>query len=89
VSIFEDQAKSYFLLQKVLIAQNKTDEALETAERGRARAFVERLQERLSTKGSEEVIQPQQPTTEPTIQLLQKIAKQQKATIIQYSIIYD
>jgi CHAT domain-containing protein/Flp pilus assembly protein TadD len=89
VSIFEDQAKSYLLLQKVLIAQNKTDEALETAERGRARAFVERLQERLSTKGSEEVIQPQQPTTEPTIQLLQKIAKQQKATIIQYSIIYD
>jgi CHAT domain-containing protein/Flp pilus assembly protein TadD len=89
VSIFEDQAKTYLLLQKVLIAQNKTDEALETAERGRARAFVERLQERLSTKGSEEVIQPQQLTTEPTIQLLQKIAKQQKATIIQYSIIYD
>jgi CHAT domain-containing protein/Flp pilus assembly protein TadD len=89
VSIFEDQAKTYLLLQKVLIAQNKTDEALETAERGRARAFVELLQERLSTKGSEEDIQPQQPTTEPTIQLLQKIAKQQNATLVQYSIIYD
>ncbi|HEY9635392.1 MAG TPA: CHAT domain-containing protein [Coleofasciculaceae cyanobacterium] len=89
VSIFEDQAKTYLLLQKVLIAQNKTDEALETAERGRARAFLDLLQERLSTKGSKEVIQPEQPTTKPTIQLLQKIAKQQNATLVEYSIIYD
>ncbi len=89
VSIFEEQAKTYLLLQKVLIAQNKTNEALETAERGRARAFLDLLQERLSTKGSKEVIQPEQPTTKPTIQLLQKIAKQQNATIIEYSIIYD
>ncbi len=85
VSIFEQQARTYRLLQKVLIAQNKTNDALEIAERGRARAFVELLARR-STTASDSV---NSTITPPTIEQLQEIAKQQNATIVEYSIIYD
>jgi len=84
VSIFEEQARTYRLLQKVLIAQNKTDAALEIAERGRARAFVELLARRLSTNPTEATT-----ITPPTIEQIKQIAKAQNATLVQYSIIYD
>jgi CHAT domain-containing protein len=87
ISIFETQTATYRLLQQVLIAQNKTNEALEISERGRSRAFVELLTSRLSTKNSDQIAEL--PVAKPTISLLQKIAKQQNATLVQYSIIYD
>jgi CHAT domain-containing protein/tetratricopeptide (TPR) repeat protein len=87
VSIFEEQARTYRLLQKVLITQNKTHEALEISERGRARAFVELLTSRLSNTNTSQTSQPA--VDKPTISLLQKIAKQQNATLVQYSIIPD
>ena len=87
VSIFEEQARTYRILQNVLIAQNKTNEALEISERGRARAFVELLSSRLSNTNTSQTSQPA--VDKPTIALLQKIAKQQNATLVQYSIIYD
>ncbi|MDM3863157.1 MAG: tetratricopeptide repeat protein, partial [Aphanizomenon gracile PMC644.10] len=87
VSIFEEQARTYRILQKVLIAQNKTNEALEISERGRARAFVELLSSRLSNTNTSQTSQPA--VDKPTISLLQKIAKQQNATLVQYSIIPD
>jgi tetratricopeptide (TPR) repeat protein len=82
VSIFETQANTYLFLQKVLVAQNKTNTALEIAERGRARAFVELLASRLSKN-------PNNPLTikPPTIQQIQQIAREQKATLVEYSII--
>ncbi|ALB41798.1 Fis family transcriptional regulator [Anabaena sp. WA102] len=87
VSIFETQKAAYQTLQEVLIAQNKTNEALEISERGRSRAFVELLTSRLSTTNTS---QPSPPAVDkPTIALLQKIAKQQNATLVQYSIISD
>ncbi|WP_249069865.1 CHAT domain-containing protein [Argonema antarcticum] len=86
VSIFEQQSTSYRTLQEVLIAQNKTDTALEIAERGRARAFVELLAKKLTSNPQETL-----PTAslKPTITQLKKIAQQQKSTLVQYSIIYD
>ncbi|WP_307722542.1 tetratricopeptide repeat protein, partial [Sphaerospermopsis reniformis] len=87
VSIFEEQARTYRLLQQVLIAQNKTHEALEISERGRARAFVELLTSRLSNTNTSQTSPPA--VDKPTIALLQKIAKQQNATLVQYSIIPD
>ncbi|AFZ09263.1 Tetratricopeptide TPR_1 repeat-containing protein [Oscillatoria nigro-viridis PCC 7112] len=48
-SIFETQISAYRLLQQVLIAQSKFDEALEIAEMSRTRAFVELLQQTLLT----------------------------------------
>jgi CHAT domain-containing protein/Flp pilus assembly protein TadD len=85
VSIFEEQARTYRLLQQVLIAQNKTNDALEIAERGRARAFVELLARRNTTTNES----ANSPITPPTIEQLQQIAKQQNATLVEYSIIYD
>ncbi len=82
VSIFEEQAKTYRLLQQVLVAQNKPEAALEIAERGRSRAFVELLTKRLQSGGAiPAAIQP------PNLQQIRQIAKAQKATLVQYSTI--
>ncbi|OKH32919.1 Fis family transcriptional regulator [[Phormidium ambiguum] IAM M-71] len=86
VSIFEKQAKTYNLLQQVLIAQNKTATALEISERGRGRAFVELLTRRLSNN-SQEIISAT--SLKPTIEQIKQIAKKQNATLVQYSIIFD
>jgi CHAT domain-containing protein len=83
VSIFEEQARTYRTLQKVLIAQNQPLSALEIAERGRARAFVELLARRI-TANSDSV---NSSITPPTIKQLQQIAKDHSATLVEYSII--
>jgi CHAT domain-containing protein/uncharacterized protein HemY len=79
VSIFDIQAKTYRHLQQVLIAQNKTDQALEFAEEGRTRALVELVTARFSTQ-----ISPNY----PSIEQIKNIAKAQNATLIEYSVIY-
>ena len=84
VSIFEEQSRTYRHLQTVLIAQNKIDAALEIAERGRARAFVELLTRRLSSNQTEPAN-----STPPTIEQIKQIAASQNSTLVQYSIIYD
>ncbi|MBF2026862.1 MAG: CHAT domain-containing protein [Oscillatoriales cyanobacterium C42_A2020_001] len=93
VSIFEQQARTYRTLQQVLAAQNKINESLEISERGRSRAFVELLTQRIgfpptllhggAVGGGINAVSP------PTIQQIQQIAKAQNATLVQYSIIYD
>ncbi|NEQ38202.1 MAG: CHAT domain-containing protein [Okeania sp. SIO3I5] len=84
VSLFETHVDTYSKLQKVLIKQNKIKDALEISERGRARAFVELLFDRLSSEAITKAnIQP------PTFKQIQKIAAQQAATIVEYSIIED
>ncbi len=84
VSIFEEQVRTYRTLQQVLIAQNKSDAALEIAERGRARAFVELLTRRLSPNPTEQAT-----ITPPTLEQIKQIAKAQNSTLVQYSIVYD
>jgi CHAT domain-containing protein/Tfp pilus assembly protein PilF len=84
VSIFETQVRTYEILQKALVAQNNIEAALEIAERGRARAFVELLAKRLSpTPDAQLTISP------PTIQQIRQIARSQNATLVEYSIISD
>ncbi|MEG4355793.1 CHAT domain-containing protein, partial [Microcoleus sp. Aus8_D1] len=82
VSIFETQTNPYVNLQQVLIAQKKTNDALEIAERGRARAFVELLASRQALSASV-------PTTinPPNIQQIKQIAREQNATLVEYSTI--
>lgn len=82
ISLFDLQIANYLALQKVLIDQNKSEKALEIAERSRARAFVELLASKLTQTSN-------QPTNinPPTIEEIKKIAKQQNATLIEYSII--
>ena len=77
VSIFETQISSYYALQSVLVAQNKTEQALEVSERSRARAFIELLSSRLGNTS----IKP------PTLAQIKDIAKKENATLVEYSII--
>ncbi|HIK18881.1 MAG TPA: tetratricopeptide repeat protein [Leptolyngbyaceae cyanobacterium M33_DOE_097] len=85
ISIFESQSDAYRTLQQVLVAQNKSTEALEIAERGRARAFVELLAQRLNSNSKPSAnCTPVQP---PTLAQIQQIAKQQNATLVEYSVI--
>ncbi|BAY20275.1 WD-40 repeat-containing protein [Calothrix sp. NIES-2100] len=84
ISIFEKQARTYRLLQEVLIAQNKMAEALEISERGRARAFIDLLNKRLSPNQTE-----QSKVTALNIEQIKQIAKHENATLVQYSIITD
>ena len=82
VSIFETQTNTYGTLQKVLIAEKKSSAALEIAERGRARAFVELLATQISTT-------KQSTINAPTIKQIKQIASAQNATLVEYSIVYD
>jgi hypothetical protein len=84
VSIFEEQARTYKLLQEVRVAQNNPIAALEIAERGRARTFVDLLTQGLSTGDANPVI-----ASAPNQEQIRQIAKAQNATLVQYSIIYD
>ncbi|MEG5032506.1 tetratricopeptide repeat protein [Microcoleus sp. AT3-D2] len=84
VSIFEGQARTYRMLQRVRVAQNNPIAALEIAERGRARAFIDLLAERLSSGSTNPVI-----NTSPNGEQIRQIAKAQNATLVQYSIVYD
>ncbi|MBD2119500.1 CHAT domain-containing protein [Trichocoleus sp. FACHB-262] len=88
ISIFETQATTYSTLQEVLIAQNKAQAALEVAERGRARAFVELLAKQSPSQGSKSLagsanLEP------PSIAQIQQIARAQNATLVEYSIIQE
>lgn len=84
VSIFDRQAEPYQLLQAVLIAQDKKEEALVIAERGRARAFVELLSQRVvPSVSAQATIDP------PGIKQIQQTAKDQNITLVEYSIIKD
>ena len=84
VAIFETQDHTYRSLQKALIAQDRIEEALEIAERGRARAYVDLLAKRLSaTPNTQPTISP------PTTKKIQQIAQAQQATLVEYSIISD
>ncbi|WP_062289438.1 CHAT domain-containing protein [Nostoc piscinale] len=85
ISVFETQADAYQILQQVFIEQQNYDNALETAEKGRARAFVDLLNTRLSTKTNDSITQDLG-TQLPNVQ---EVAQQQNATLVEYSIIYD
>ncbi|ANV85931.1 hypothetical protein AWQ21_15505 (plasmid) [Picosynechococcus sp. PCC 7003] len=81
ISFLDTYRNTYKSLQKSLITENKQTEALEIAERGRARALVELLNKRFS--GSAEFI----PMAKPTIAELKAIAKDHDSTLVTYSLI--
>jgi len=84
INIREWASDIYRTQQEILVAQNRTDEALAIAEAGRARAFVDLLTLNLGADP-----QSQSPAVVPTIDQLRDIAKAQNSTFVQYSVIYD
>ena len=100
ISVFEAQARTYRILQQVLVSANKPTAALEIAERGRARAFVELLTRRLAAgqatdqQGRASINTPAATSdlasvAPPSLAQMQQTAKAQNASLVQYSIIYD
>lgn len=78
ISIFKLQSFSYRLLQEALVIDHQPNKALEIAERGRARAFVELLGKRIKDVPKLDA---------PKLDQIQKIAKDHKATLVEYSFI--
>ncbi len=86
----EAQTTTYQRLQQVLIAQKQPIAALEMAEQGRIRSIVDLLRLRLSTEPVGSGLKPApKKLTFPTIEEIKKIAKQENATLVEYSIIPD
>jgi len=79
ITLFDQGKTAYQTLQKALIAQNKPEAALEVAERGRARAFVERIGNHAQL--SPTAIQP------PNIAAIRATARQQGSTLVEYAVI--
>ena len=82
VAIFDTQAGIYTILQQILIARNQPEAALEISERGRARAFLELLATKVAPQSADSV-------PLPNIQQIRQIAQQQKATLVEYSLVLD
>ncbi|MGJ5676367.1 MAG: CHAT domain-containing protein [Nostochopsis sp.] len=95
VSMFDTQVSTYNLLQQILIAAKKPEAALEVSEQGRARAFAELLAKRLTTdsvKTNSSVKSDAYSSSvesSPNIEKIRQIARQQNATLVEYSIVPD
>ncbi|MEO0867825.1 MAG: CHAT domain-containing tetratricopeptide repeat protein, partial [Cyanobacteria bacterium J06642_11] len=83
VAVFDTQIYSYNLLTQILVAQNNVEAALEIAELGRARAFVKLIAERSNDAQLAAASQT------PTIQQIRQIAKDQRATLVEYTLVPD
>ncbi|NEP16707.1 MAG: CHAT domain-containing protein, partial [Leptolyngbya sp. SIO4C1] len=86
ISLFDTQVLTYNLLQQVLVAQGKIEAALEVAERGRARAFVELIADRAEHLTPDDLGLVGRA---PSIEQIRQIARQQQATLVEYTLIPD
>lgn len=84
ISLRDAIADLYRNLQQILVATNRLDEALEVAESGKARAFIDLLTTNLG-------VPPQSLKTTPdlTVAQMRQIAKAQNSTLVQYSVVYN
>ncbi len=95
VSIFDTQVFTYNLLQQILITAKKPEAALEVSEQGRARAFAELLARKLTTdtvkanSSVKSVAYSSSVNAAPNIEKIRQIARQQNATLVEYTIIPD
>jgi CHAT domain-containing protein len=84
ILLADRKTRNFKQLQQLLVRQNRSNEALETSEEARARTFVELLAAR--TTGSP--VGDNLPSA-PKLDLMRQVAKQRKATLVQYSIADD
>lgn len=84
LSLLNNWGDEYSTLQLVLAFQNKPLEALEVSEAGRSRALVTQLARQLSPEVAEKIsLDP------PTLAQMQHIAREQNATLVEYSLMMD
>ena len=84
IDVLDVHSSTYRSLQRVLVAQNKIEPALEIAERGRARALVDFLTSRIQSKNTSSTVIPPISLSE-----IKQVAKDQNATLVEYSFIED
>jgi CHAT domain-containing protein len=87
-ALFEEQDRTFGGLQKVQVALQKPGSALETSDRGRARAFIELLAARFAGETLENAIVKQKVERLSSAQI-QQVAKTQNAILVQYSVVSD
>jgi Tfp pilus assembly protein PilF len=85
IQLVETQNSTYQNLQQSLIAQDRMNEALVASERGRNRAFIEQLAQRLGSQSAEELVK----LNLPSLDNLKAIATTQKVTLVEYSLVPD
>lgn len=78
VTLLEQQGYAYRLMQRALIAQNKTEAALAWAERGRARSLVELLVQQAAGETN---------PVPPSVEQMRAIARSQRSTLVVYSVL--
>ncbi|MEL7350243.1 MAG: CHAT domain-containing tetratricopeptide repeat protein [Cyanobacteria bacterium P01_A01_bin.116] len=89
ISLFETQRNAYRNLQEVLVMQNQPNRALEIAERGRSRAFVELLAR--ETQPGDPAI-PSSATSSaapPSLAQIKQVATRNQATLVEYTLIRE
>ncbi|BBD70151.1 TPR repeat-containing protein [Nostoc commune NIES-4072] len=90
INYVQEQAATYRIWQQLLIAQNQPEAALEMAERSKSWSIAQLLGMRLSSEPAWAAAKTAPPELNPpTIDQIRQIAKQQNATLIEYSIIPD
>ncbi|BAY99870.1 TPR repeat-containing protein [Tolypothrix tenuis PCC 7101] len=82
IFIFDTQEFTYRNMQVALVAQQKTNQALEVAERGRAKAFIELI----VSKHNPESLQKK---FNINLEQIKQIAQTQNASVVEYSIVSD
>ncbi len=90
IALLDTQQATYNTLQQTLVAQNQPGRALEIAERGRARAFVELLASKLQVSGSRDQVSAtsaSQRLQSMTLSDIKQVAKDQNATLVEYTIV--
>ena len=85
IAFLDTQARTYQLLQKALVRQNKQEEALEVSEQARTRAFADLLAERLGSRIGEVRV----PCDSPKLDEIRNAAKEKQATFVEYSFIEE
>jgi CHAT domain-containing protein len=89
ISLFDSQVQTYRHLQIALVQQQQPERALEIAERGRARAFVELLARRWSQPQELSAARYELLAKPITLAAIRQVAKQQNTTLVQYSVITE
>lgn len=82
ISFFDTQEQAYKDLEASLAAQGKFESALETSERGRARAFAQMLSNPQPSELENLAL-----LKSPSFKEIQQIAKEQNSVLIEYSLI--
>ena len=90
IQFFDNQQSFlYRTLQQVLVEQGKVAEALEIAERGRARILIEQLIRQRSRQLTAASSTSSASATPITVQQIQQVARTQNLTLVEYSLFPD